>query len=139
MRFTDLVNETGFHISFEQIVEVRTSEARLRIIVNKSVEPTDLLIHPHSDSNVVTLQIDFPNYITYSVIYDDYTNWNDAEKFQGEAFRIYSKSNYLNFIQQESNLNALKPVEILKHYSLSCIEHKVDIISIHDPMITEIY
>lgn len=139
MRFTDLVNETGFHISFEQIVEVRTSEARLRIIVNKSLNVTDLLIHPHPDSNVVTLQIDFPNYITYSVIYDDYTNWNDAEQFQGEAFRIYSKSNYFDFIQKDSNINALKPVENLKHYSLSCIEHKVDIISIQDPVITEIF
>ena len=138
MRFTDLVKETGYHISFEQIVELRTSEVRLRITVNKSVETTDLLIHPHPDSNVKTLQIDFPNYITYAVIYDDYTNWNDAEEFQGEAFRIYSKSNYFDFIQKEANLNAIMPVENLKHYSLSCIEHKIDIISNHDPIITEI-
>lgn len=139
MRFTDLVNVTGVHISFEQIVELRKGDVRLRIIVNKSVEPTDLLIHPHPDSNVQTIQIDFPNYITYSVIYDDYTNPNDAEVFQGEAFRIYSKSTYFDFIQKESNLQAIMPNENLKHYSLSCIEHKIDIISIHDPIITEIF
>ena len=139
MRFSDLVNETGYHISFEQIIELRTGEVRLRINVNKSLNATDLLIHPHPDSNVKTLQIDFPNYITYSVIYDDYTNWNDDEQFQGEAFRIYSKSNYFDFIQKESNLKAITPVENLKHYSLSCIEHKIDIISKHDPFITEIY
>ena len=139
MRFTDLVNETGYHISFEQIIELRTGEVRLRINVNKSLNATDLLIHPHPDSNVKTLQIDFPNYITYSVTYDDYTNWNEAEQFQGEAFRIYSKSNFFDFIQKESNLKAIMPVENLKHYSLSCIEHKIDIISNHDPFITEIY
>lgn len=61
MRFTDLVNEAGVHISFEQIDELRTGDVRLRIIINKSVETTDLLIHPHPDSNVKTLQIDFPN------------------------------------------------------------------------------
>ncbi len=138
MRFADLVNETGYRISFKQIVEVRKSEVRLRIIVNTSVDTTDLLIHPHPDSTVRTLQIDFPNYITYSVIYDDYTNWNDDEQFQGEAFRIYSKSNYFDFIQKESNFKAIMPFENLKHYSMSCIEHKIDIISNHEPIIIEI-
>ncbi|MBM7694322.1 hypothetical protein JOC77_003783 [Peribacillus deserti] len=60
---------------------------------------------------------------------DDYTIWNDTEKFQGEAFRIYSKSNYFDFIEKESNLNKFMPGESFSHYSIACIEHKVDIIS----------
>ncbi|MQR97596.1 hypothetical protein [Fictibacillus phosphorivorans] len=138
MRFKDLVNETGYHISFERIFELRTKEVSLRIIVNKSVEPTELLINPHPDSKVKTLQVDFPNYITYSVIFDDYTISNDTDKFQGEAFRIYTKSNYFDFIRKVSDLNTLLPGENITHYSLACIEHKVDIISNKEPNITEI-
>lgn len=138
MRFKDLVNETGYYISFERIFELRTKEVSLRIIINKSVKPTELLINPHPDSNVKTLQIDFPIYITYSVILDDYTISNDTEEFQGEAFRIYTKSNYFDFIRKESDLNTLLPGENFTHYSLACIEHKVDIISNKEPSITKL-
>ncbi|SEM54859.1 hypothetical protein SAMN05192533_103318 [Mesobacillus persicus] len=131
MTFEELTKETGDHISFEQILEPRTNEVKLRIIVNKSENPTDLLIFPHPDSKVKTLQIDFKNYVTYSVIYDDFTTWNNTETFQGEAFRIYQQSNYLDRIHKESK-------EKLTHYSLACIDHKVDVISRYEPTIIEI-
>ncbi|MBB2482994.1 hypothetical protein H5P36_22800 [Bacillus sp. APMAM] len=134
MQFTDLVKETGYVISFEAISEPRTDNISLRLIVNRSEDASDLLIYPHLDSKVTTLQIDFPNYITYSVTYDDYTIWNDDEIFQGESFRIYDKSNYLDFILKEFKLTDRK----VKHFSLACFEHKVDIISEDEPIISEI-
>ncbi|TQR16461.1 hypothetical protein [Psychrobacillus vulpis] len=104
MTFEELTKEKGYFLSFESILEPRTKEVKLRVIVNKSENPTDLLIFPHPESKVTTLQIDFQNYVTYSVIYDDFTIWNDTEVFQGESFRIYNKSNYFEFIQNESEL-----------------------------------
>ncbi|MFB4169431.1 hypothetical protein [Virgibacillus sp. JSM 102003] len=134
MKFEDLVIEKGYDISFEGILEPRTKGVRLRILVNKSEDLTDLLIHPDPNSEVTTLQIDFPNYVTYSVIYDDFTIWNDDEGYKGEAFRIYEKSSYFDFIRRKSTL----PDKNLKHFSLACIEHKVDIISEYELIISKI-
>ncbi|MYL58247.1 hypothetical protein GLW20_12095 [Virgibacillus halodenitrificans] len=132
MTFNELLKLNNCYISFESISEPRTAKAKLRIIINKSDNPTDLLISPHNDSKVETLQIDFKNYVTYSVIYDDLTVLDDSEVFRGEAFRVYDKSNYFNFIKNVSSLQ----IEKLTHYSLACIEHKVDIISDLEPTIT---
>jgi hypothetical protein len=136
MNFEELLKVKGCYISFERIQEPRTNDVKLRIIVNKSNNPTDLLIFPHPDSKVESLQIDFEHYVTYSVIYDDFTNWNVNETFRGEIFRIYDKSDSLNSIQRERESSLLS--EKLTHYSLACIEHKVDIISKHQPIITQI-
>ncbi|WP_337020226.1 hypothetical protein [Oceanobacillus massiliensis] len=133
MIYSDLVYEKGYHIAFEQICEPRNAGIKLRINVNKSKNPTDLLIHPHPDSKAISLQLDFLNYVTYSVIYDDFTIWDDSEIYQGECFRIYSKSQVLESIPKQYDTQ-----KKLKHFSLSCIEHKVDILSFDEPIITEI-
>ncbi|WP_164669749.1 hypothetical protein [Virgibacillus doumboii] len=138
MNFKDLVKEKASHLSFENISEPRTKETMLRIIVNASENVTDLLIYPHPDSNVKTFQIDFPNYITYSVIYDDFTVWNDAEQFEGDSFRVYSKSNYLDFVHKESQLEDILPGKKFTHYSLACYEHNVNVISYLEPVVTDI-
>ena len=138
MTFEELSKEKGYYISFEHILEPRKKEAKLRIIVNKSQNQTDLVIFPHPDSKVKTLQIDFENYVTYSVIYDDYTVWNDNELFQGDSFRIYTKSNYIDFVQKESKLNETLNGKKFTHYSLACIDHKVDVISYLEPRVKEL-
>jgi len=135
MEFLDLVKEFGYEISFEAISEPRTDCVALRIIVNRSKNASELLIFPHPDSQVTTFQIDFPNYVSYSVIYDDYTVWNDEQIFRGETFRIYEKSSYLGYVYKEFSLQD----KHVKHYALACIEHHIDIISEYEPIITEIY
>ncbi|MRH43279.1 hypothetical protein GH741_11370 [Aquibacillus halophilus] len=134
MEFTEFVKELGYNISFEAISEPRTKGVVLRVIVNRSKDASDLLI-THPDSKITTFQIDFPNYITYSVVYDDYTVWNDDQIFEGESFRIYKKSNYLDYVQKEFRLQDKN----VKHYSLACFEHHIDIISEYKPIITEIF
>ncbi len=135
MEFTDLVKEIGYTISFESISEPRREGVALRVIVNRSKEATDLLIYPHPDCKVTTFQIDFPNYITYSVVYDDYTVWNDEQIFEGDSFRIYKKSSYLDYVQKEFRL----PDKNIKHYSLACFDHHIDIISEYEPVINRIF
>ncbi|MFC6040354.1 hypothetical protein ACFPYN_13070 [Paenisporosarcina macmurdoensis] len=136
MKFEDLIKLKDFAISFESIFEPRIESSSLRIIVNGSADTTDLLITPHS--LITQYQINFPSYVTYSVIYDDYTIFNEKEIFKGESFRIYSKSDYFDFIQRQSPLEKLLPGETCIHYALCCIEHRLDIISSAKPFITEI-
>jgi len=143
MRFEDLLKETGFAISFEQISELRRDGSNLRIIVNKSNDYADLLIYPHPDSKVVTYQIEFRYYVTYSVVVDDFTVWNEAERFRGDAFRVYEKSTLLDYVKKEyklqlglhSNVTENKQVT---HYALACHEHLVNIISFDEPTISEV-
>ncbi|RKQ33234.1 hypothetical protein [Oceanobacillus halophilus] len=135
MKFEELVKDLRHKISFEAISEPRTNDVALRVIVNRSKDVSDLLIFPHADSKVKTLQIDFPNYITYSVVYEDYTVWNNEQIYEGESFRIYEKSNYLDYVQEEFRLQDKN----VKHYSLACFEHHIDIISEFEPIITEIF
>ncbi|TCJ01397.1 hypothetical protein [Cytobacillus praedii] len=59
MTFEEFLKVNNCYISFEGIMEPRTAEVSLRVIINKSDNPTDLLIFPHPDSKVETLQIDF--------------------------------------------------------------------------------
>jgi len=134
MKFDKLVNDTKSVISFEQISEPRTKEVRLRIIINKSNDEVDLLIYPHPDSNVTTLCIDFPDVVAYSVIFEDYTIENKEEVYIGQSFRIYQKSNLL-----ESLLKICRDKK-LKHFSLVCFEHIIDIITYEDvePKVTEV-
>lgn len=134
MKFTDFVKELGYEISFVGISEPRKENVMLRIIVNRSKDITDLLIFPHQDSKVTSLQIDFPHYIAYSVVYDDYTIWNEEETFQVDSFRIYEKSGYLEYVKKAY---CLKNINV-KHYSLACFEHHVNIITEAEPIITEI-
>jgi len=134
MNFEDLVRIPEYYVAFEQVTEPRTAEVRLRIIVNIAKNPTDLLIFPHSDSEATTLQLDFPNYVTYSVIYDEFTSKNENELYHGESFRMYLKSDLLTTIKQKSIL----PNKKLQHFSLACIEHKVDILSYDEPIISKV-
>lgn len=134
MKYEDLVRIPEYYSAFEQIIEPRTDGVNLRITVNIAKNPTDLLIFPHSDSQTTTLQLDFPNYVTYSVIYDEFTTQNESEQYQGESFRVYSSSDLLNTIKQKSIL----PDKKLKHFSLACIEHKVDILSYDEPIIIKL-
>ncbi len=133
MQFRDLIKEVGYEISFESISEPRVDGVTLSVIVNRSEDVTDLLIFPHPESKVTTFQIDFPNYITYSVVYDDYTVWKDDEIYEGESFRIYKKSNYLDYVKKSFRLD-----QHINHYSLACFEHHIDIISTDKPIVTDI-
>ncbi|MCA1055870.1 hypothetical protein LCM10_12805 [Rossellomorea aquimaris] len=133
MTVAEYMELNGGHLSFQRISEPRTKHTKLRIVVNKSDNPTDLLIFPHPDSKVETYQIDFENYASYSVTYEVFTRCEYGE-WVGDAARIHDQSDYLKTIKETS----LLPSEGLTHYSLICFEHVVDIISAFEPVITRI-
>jgi hypothetical protein len=96
---------------------------------------------PNPDSDVMTYQIDFPYYVTYSVPVDDYTVWNDTEQFRGDPFRIYEKSTFLDYVKKEYKLQQVLPSNVfggkqVTHYALACHEHFININSFEEPTIT---
>ncbi|MEN8700269.1 hypothetical protein [Bacillus infantis] len=135
MRYKDLMEMKDIDISFEQIFEPRTEGAMLRISVLISKNATDLLIYPHPDSRAVRAEIEFQNYVTYSVAHDDFTVWNDEEVFEGEAFRVYAESTLLDFVKKEYVYQKVSEGRELKHYSIACFEHHIHVFSFHEPVI----
>ena len=132
--FTNLLNNIKEYLSFESISEQRINGVALRIIVHGSENETDLLIFPYS--TVKRYQLDFPSYVSYSVTFEDYTALDESEQYEGNAFRLYSKSNYFDFLQKTSNLQRKYNGKTCTVYSMMCIEHVVNIVSYSEPTIT---
>jgi hypothetical protein len=90
-----------------------------------------------TDENLPIIQIDFENYISYSITNESYTSWDEYEKLEGKAFRIYSKSKFLDFVNAHTFASEDYPGPF-KHYGMSCIDHIVNIASTSIPIITEV-
>lgn len=139
MTFEDLVNETGYSISFEQVSVPKSEGVNLRFIVNKAKEGWHLRVHPHPDADVTIYQIDFPYYVTFLVAVDDYTRWNVGEKFKGEAFRIYEESPFIVYLKKgflSPNMAAVgDPGKKPTLYGLACLDHIVYIVSYVEPIV----
>jgi hypothetical protein len=89
------------------------------------------------DENSPIIQIDFENYISYSITNESYTQLEEYEVFAGMAFRNYSKSKFLDFVNAHTFASMDYPGPF-KHYGMSCIDHIVNIASTSSPIITEL-
>ena len=74
---------------------------------------------------------------------DDYAAWNEAERFRGDAFRIYEKSTFLDYVKKEYKLqlglhsNMIENKQVT-HYAFACHEHLINIISYDESTIYEV-
>ncbi|MFZ3580264.1 hypothetical protein [Virgibacillus sp. DJP39] len=94
MNFSVLTKCEGKYISLENISVPRRAkgEGVLSIVVNVSKDFGALHLE-ENESQITTSQINFPsNLIYYSVAVDDFTTFDESEKFYGDKFRIYTKS-----------------------------------------------
>lgn len=89
------------------------------------------------DDQTPVFQIDFESYIGYSVLYESFTSWDDYQVFSGNAFRIYTKSRYLDFISVGTFASDDHPGPY-KHYGIVCFDHIIDIVSCNNPIVNEI-
>jgi hypothetical protein len=131
--FTNLLDNIKESLSFESISGQPSKGVALRIIVHGSENETDLLIFPHS--TVKRYQLDFPTYVSYSVTFEDYTALDESEQYKGNAFRLYSKSNYFDFLHKTSNLQRQYNGKTCTVFAMMCIEHVVNIVSYAEPTI----
>lgn len=76
----------------------------------------------------------FDVYIGYSVLDESYALPSDEEAFEGNIFRIYEQSRYLEYISRASFACNEHPGPF-KHYGIVCLNHIVDIVSFEEPKI----
>jgi hypothetical protein len=131
---TNLLSNIKDYLSFESISEQPAKGVAVRIIFHGSENETDLLIFPHS--TVKRYQLDFPSYVSYSVTVEDYTALDESEQYEGNAFRLYRKSDYFDFLQKTSHLQRQYNGKTCSVYAMMSIEHVVNIVSYEEPIIS---
>lgn len=145
MDFKDLMEFRD--VDFDGLIEPDINALRIFISRCKTSEISeDLVIGKNIISDVYSvdtdmylpiLQIDFESYIAYSVTNDSYTSWDDYEVFEGKAFRIYSKSRYLDFINTHTFADK-DYLGLFVHYGIICLNHIINIVSVDKPVVKEI-
>jgi hypothetical protein len=82
----------------------------------------------------------FNSYAAYSVINESFSPWKDYEEWVGNLFRFYTKSNYLDFIRKDTNAEFIYEYQEgkLKHFSIICENHVINIASIDFPIIKRV-
>ncbi|MNI32283.1 hypothetical protein D3C73_861910 [compost metagenome] len=80
------------------------------------------------------IQLEFESYIGYSVLNESYTVRDDYEQFEGNIFRTFSKSRYLDFIKA-GTIATIEYPGPFKHYGIAALNHIVDIVSTVEPKI----
>ncbi|AND43034.1 MULTISPECIES: hypothetical protein [Cytobacillus] len=147
MEYRDLMNQKGYFY-LHSLIEPETNLLRIfvdRCKVSQQVEDIEIgknIIrdtHPiEVDEELPIIQLDFDSYVSYSIINESFTVLDDYEIFEGESFRIFKKSRYLDFINKGTIANDVFPEEQLVHYEIACLDHIIDVISFDEPIVTEI-
>jgi hypothetical protein len=135
------------YLDLERLEEPEANS--LRIFVNEarvSGEPEDLVIGGVTipgtgpivtDKNCARFEFAWETYIAYSVCNESYTSANDYDRFEGDLFRVFSVSHFLDYIFGATFASSDYPGPF-RHYGLVCLNHIVDVISTEEPHITQI-
>ena len=133
MTGSGLLSREDYFIAFEGFAETRLPGSALRISIRGSENETDLLLN--LSGTVDRWHIDFGSYVIYSVTSEEFTRMSDSDT--AFAFRIYQQSDLLTYLENRTNLKERESQEEIsyQHFSFSCMEHQVDVISSEAPVI----
>ena len=77
--------------------------------------------------------VSWRHYVAYNVFNESYTSWDESSEFEGNPFRLYRKSRYLDFVRNEQNVEFLAPGH--KHWGICCEWHIIDVVSQDEPIV----
>jgi len=93
-------------------------------------------VHPDNDVLATAYNIHFKSYAAYCVLDDTYTKQpEDAAEFAGNQFRIFTQSNYLDFLRVDTTADSF--VSELKHYAFYCLNHVIHVAAFEEPEIVK--
>ena len=146
MNYNDLMKSKGY-IYLNKLSEPEENALRILIDRCKNINQSEdgelgerfseAYFSFEVDDELPIIQLEFNSYVSYSVINESFTEMDDYEVCQGEVFRIYTKSRYLDFIKAATFAEDIFPEERFVHYQVPCLNHIIDIISYEEPKITE--
>ncbi len=137
--------DTHKYLYLTKIFEPNDNQLRLTIEeAGSSGVEEDLSIYGHTFSDIQAIVSDdrhyaydifFSDYIAYSVRNESFAGNDNNEKFVGRLFCIYSKSAFLDYVSKSTFATAEYPGPFV-HYGFNCLNHIVDVISLHSPDIS---
>ena len=89
---------------------------------------------PDIEELLSAYRIEFPNYVAYAIRDESFARNDTCEDFEGTLARLYCQSKFLEYVATTSTALATK--DTLKHYSLLCLEHVVEVVSTSSPDLT---
>ncbi|MBI5760966.1 MAG: hypothetical protein HZA46_20780 [Planctomycetales bacterium] len=85
-----------------------------------------------SDPSCQMFELVWPSYVAYGVRKESFASRDDSEVFEGRLFRVYSKSNYRDYVGRGTFASDEYPGP-LKHWCLVCLTHLVDVVGCAEP------
>jgi hypothetical protein len=82
-------------------------------------------------------ELTWDSYVAYSVRNESYAQPSDHEVFEGNRFRIYSKSHFIDYVRHATFACNEHPGPT-RHYGVVCENHVIDIVSVVAPRMTTI-
>ena len=86
------------------------------------------------DQLLETYRIEFPNYVAYAIRDESFARNDTSEDYLGTLARLYRQSKFLDYVDSTSTW--LRMNDRLQHYSLLCLEHVVEVVSMGTPNLT---
>jgi hypothetical protein len=104
---------------------------------DKSIGPVRKII---ANDKCRKYKLFFRSYAAYIIINESFPLWHDYEEWSGKLLRIYTKSNYLNYIRKDTTAEEFYDYhnKELKHYSINCENHVIHIACMEEPLVTQI-
>ncbi|MCK8104199.1 hypothetical protein [Pseudoalteromonas sp. 2CM36K] len=121
-----VIAEAGVSDVAPKISSEEEPNEELRKILNESkpIEVTDSSAH---------YEIIFDDYIAYAVTNESYAGGIE-EKFEGRLARVYTKSAFLNYIEQGTFATEDYPGPFV-HYGFCCLNQIIDVVSERPPTV----
>lgn len=79
-------------------------------------------------------ELRWPLYISYAVRNESFCTWDGAEEWVGLAFRIYTRSKFLDFVARGTFASTEYPGPF-KHYQILCVDHIIDVAAQEAPIV----
>jgi hypothetical protein len=82
-------------------------------------------------------EIVWNSYVGYSVLNESYATPSDDERGDGNRFRTYSKSRFMQFISQATFACDDYPGP-MRHYCVGCEDHILHVVSVDPPTVRRV-
>jgi len=105
------------------------------IKVGESVIPDCTALEVTHESRV--FEIFWRRYVRYTMLNESYASVGDEECYEGNRFRIYSKSHFIEFMSRATFACDEYPGPT-RHYCIVCEDHVLDVLSVEPPTVRRV-
>jgi hypothetical protein len=104
---------------------------------DKVIGPVRAII---TDESCKKYNLLFRSYVSYTVMNESFPLFHDYEEYIGKLLRIYSKSNYLDYVRKDTSAKEFFEYlnEELRHFSINCENHVIHVMTTVVPIINKI-